>query len=102
MIITGIIEKIEDTQVVIEGFHKREIIVNYSYNEKYPKEPIKFMVSGKEDSAKLDSFKKGDAVEIGFVIKGRMWDSKIVGVKYFNTLLAWNVRLIEENSITNL
>ena len=95
MNISAKITEIFETAKVTDSFKKREFVVEYSENPKYP-EFIKFeLIQDKCDL--LDSYSIGEEVEISFNLKGRKWTDPQGTVKYFNTLQAWK---LEKNSAT--
>lgn len=95
MNISAKITEIFEIAKVTDSFKKREFVVEYSENPKYP-EFIKFeLIQDKCDL--LDSYSIGEEVEISFNLKGRKWTDPQGTVKYFNTLQAWK---LEKNSAT--
>lgn len=89
MNITGIITKIGDTIQVTDTFKKRELILQYTSDNKYF-EYIKFEAF-KDKTELLDKFNEGDNVELFFNIKGREWKDNTGKVSYYNTLSIYNI-----------
>ena len=89
MNIQGKLVEIFATQEVSEKFKKREFVVEYAENEKYP-EYIKLEVVNDKVSI-LDNYKVGDSVDVAFNLRGRSWADKSGKVSYFNTLVAWKI-----------
>ena len=89
MDITGKAVEIFATQQVSDKFRKREIVVEYASNPKYP-ELIKFeFVQDKCDL--LDGFKVGQEVRVYFDLKGRKWTDRNGKAQYFTTLQGWRI-----------
>lgn len=89
---TGVVEKVFDTEQVNDKFRKRTLVVN-DMQDKYP-QVISFQcVQDKVDL--LDLLGEGQEVEVSFNIRGREWTSPQGDVKYFNTLEAWKISVKE-------
>lgn len=93
MNVRGKLHEIYETKQITDTFRKREFIVEYSDNPKYP-QYIKFELS-QDNTSLLDMFKVGDEVDIAFDLRGKPWTNK-EGVKtYFTSLAAWKISLSE-------
>ena len=93
MNITGRIVEIFDTVELGEKkFKKREFVVEYAKNPKYP-EVVKFELN-QDKCGLVDCLNTGDAVEVEFDVGGRKWTNQKGEVKYFNSLKAWKVSKI--------
>lgn len=91
----GVIKVIRPTQQVSEKFSKREFVVTDISEPNYPQD---IMFELKQDKVTfLDSFGKGQEVEVSFNLKGREWTSPQGDVKYFNTLDAFKIEAIGGN-----
>lgn len=89
MNVSGKLVEIFDTVKIKDTFQKREFVLEYATNPKYP-ELVKFeMVQDK--CAVLDGFKVGQEVSVDFDLRGRKWTDKQGAVKYFNTVQAWRL-----------
>lgn len=88
MNLTGVIKRITDTQVVGNGFRKRELVL--TTKDKYPQNILIEFVQDKCDS--LDRFNTNDEVQVAINIKGREWTSPQGDVKYFTTVQGWNIK----------
>ena len=103
MQIIGKILDIKNTVQVTEKFKKRELILEYSTDNKYF-EYIKFDAFN-DRTELLDKFNPGDIVELFFNIKGREWKDNTGKSNYFNTLSIFNIDrhnvLEKNNSIKN-
>lgn len=89
MEIKGKLLEIKSVEEISDKFKKREFILEYAENEKYP-EYIKLEVVNDKVSI-LDSYKVGDSVDVAFNLRGRSWADKTGKVSYFNTLVAWKI-----------
>ena len=60
----------------------------------YPQSPA-FEFGGKDqrNADKLEGVHVGDSVTIEFEIRGRRWDGKEKGIKYFTTLAGWKIEV---------
>ena len=94
MEVAGIIHLIFDMVEVKDGFKKREFVLKYADNPKYP-ELIKFELI-QDNCDGLDDFKPGQQVKVMFNIRGREWTNP-EGVKvYFNSIQAWRISAIDQ------
>jgi hypothetical protein len=82
---------IGETQQVTEKFKKRDLIVEYAENEKYP-EQVKFEAN-QAGCDKLDELRAGDDITVHFNLRGRAWKDKAGVNQYFNTLNVWKFDL---------
>lgn len=87
MELKGTVIAIGETQQVTEKFKKRDLVVEYAENEKYP-EHIKFEAS-QATCDKLDELRLGDNITVHFNLRGRAWKDKNGKDQYFNTLNIW-------------
>ena len=94
MNIAGKILEIFDAQQISDSFKKREFVIEYSENPQYP-ELLKFELI-QDKCSLLDSYNKGDQVDVHFNLKGRKW-SKDGKDMYFNTLQAWRLESVSDN-----
>ena len=90
MNIVGKLVEIFEAQQISDSFKKREFVVEYAENPQYP-ELIKFELI-QDKCSLLDSFSKGNEVDVSFNLKGRKW-SKDGKDMYFTTLQAWRLEL---------
>ena len=90
---TAPIHKIMDTVQVSGSFRKREFILEMTDNPQYPQYVSFQLVQDKVDL--IDVAKKGDLVEVSFNLRGREWISPSGEVKYFNTLDAWRINVVQ-------
>ena len=91
MEIRGTVIAIGETQQVTEKFKKRDLVVEYAENEKYP-EQIKFEAN-QASCDKLDELRAGDDITVHFNLRGRAWKDKNGVNQYFNTLNVWKFDL---------
>lgn len=89
--------EISDTVKVSEKFKKREFVVEYAPENPQYTEFLKFeIVQDKCDL--LNNFKIGQNVEIHFNLKGRKWINPKGETVYFNSLQAWKILNLNEQS----
>jgi len=96
MKVSGKLVEIFETLKIKETFQKREFVIEYVANPKYP-ELIKFEMV-QDNCALLDGVKVGQKVSVEFDLRGRKWTDKQGAVKYFNTLQAWRLSPVEESA----
>ena len=96
MNVTGKLIEIFETVKIKETFQKREFVLEYVTNPKYP-ELIKFEVV-QDKCALLDGFQVGQEVAVEFDLRGRRWTDQQGTVKYFNTLQAWRLSKADDSA----
>ena len=87
--VTGSIKIIGETQSFDSGFTKREFVI--TTEEKYEQD-IKLELV-KDNCSKIDSFKVGDKVAVGFNIRGNEFNDK-----YYVNLVAWKLSAVAGGS----
>ena len=93
MEVAGVIHEIFEAVQVKDGFKKREFVLKYAENPKYP-EYLKFELI-QDNCDNLDDFKPGQEVKVLFNIRGREWTNPQGEKVYFNSLQAWRMIEIE-------
>tara|TARA_R100001198_G_C5037327_1_gene99899 strand:+ start:142 stop:447 length:306 start_codon:yes stop_codon:yes gene_type:complete len=89
MEVIGILKVKKDTVQVKEEFKKREFVIEFSDNPKYP-QTIQFQLV--QDSCQiLDQFNLDDKIRVEFDLRGRKWTDPNGVDKYYNTLQAWKI-----------
>ena len=96
MNVSGKLVEIFETVKIKDSFQKREFVVEYASNPKYP-ELVKFELV-QDKCNLLDSFKVGQDVSVEFDLRGRKWTDQKGVVKYFNTLQAWRLSAADGTS----
>lgn len=96
MKVTGKLVEIFKTVQIKDTFQKREFVLEYASNPKYP-ELIKFEIV-QEKCALLDDFKVGQTIDVEFDLRGRKWTDKQGVDRYFTTLQAWRLNPAEGGS----
>jgi len=89
MKVSGKLVEIFETVKIKDSFQKREFVLEYATNPKYP-ELVKFELV-QDKCGLLDGFKTGQDVSVEFDLRGRKWTDQKGVVKYFNTLQAWRL-----------
>lgn len=84
-----------ETTTVTEKFVKREFVVITDLSTQYP-QYVSFQLT-QDKCSLLDQFKEGDEIKVHFNIRGREWNGP-QGLKYFNSLEAWRLERVTENS----
>ena len=98
MEITGTIVEIFAASQITDSFKKREFVIEYSENPKYP-ELIKFECV-QDKCALLDGLSVGATVEVAFNLRGRAYTNKEGQKSYFTSLQAWKIQS-KSASVTN-
>jgi len=96
MNIKGKLYEIYPTKQVTGTFQKREFIVEYADNPKYP-QFIKFDLA-QDNCVLIDQFKKGEIIEVFFDLTGRPWTNPKGETTYFNSLRVWKIEKAGEES----
>lgn len=99
MEVKGKIEKLFATQKISETFKKREFVLEYVENPKYPEYLKLEFIQDKCDL--LDSFSEGQEVNVSINLKGRKWTDPQGNDKYFNTLQAWKIEAAGQSQAQN-
>lgn len=87
--VKGKLVEIFDTQQIKDNFSKREFVIEYSENPKYP-ELIKFELNNAKCSI-IEQFGIGEEVTVNFNLRGRRYTNNQGVVQYFNTIQAWAI-----------
>lgn len=90
--LTGIIKHIGDLIQVTEKFSKREFVITTA--DQYPQQ-VSFQLVNKHCEW-LDQYSIGEEVRVIFSIGGKEWKSPKGEVKYFNTLTAYHLTLLNK------
>jgi hypothetical protein len=85
----GILKVKKDTVQVKEEFKKREFVIEFSDNPKYP-QTIQFQLV-QDSCTMLDQFNLDDKIRVEFDLRGRKWTDPNGVDKYFNSLQAWKI-----------
>ncbi len=89
--ITGIVQKIYDTENKTDSFRAREFVIRTEEN--YP-QFVKFQLV--QDRCELiDSCKEDDKIKVFFDLRGREWNGK-----YFTNLNAWKIEKMNEEALS--
>ena len=89
MKVSGKLVEIFETVKIKDSFQKREFVIEFATNPKYP-ELVKFELV-QDKCGLLDKFSVGQDVSVEFDLRGRKWTDQKGVVKYFNTLQAWRL-----------
>lgn len=100
MTIKGKVFKLFDLNRVSDTFRKREFVLEYADNPEYPQHVI--MQATQNKVSILDSLKEGDVIEVDFNLRGREWIAPSGEKKYFNSLDAWKVTIVEKGDDLDL
>ncbi len=95
MELIGTIKKIEETKEFgSKGFKKRELVI--VTDEQYPQFILIEFTQDKCDL--LNNFNLGEPVKIGINIRGREWVNPQGETKYFNSIQAWKIDKLNDQS----
>jgi len=72
-------------------FRKRELVID-TFEEYSQSISIEFL---QDNTDMIDRFKIGDCVDVSFNIRGRKWTNQQGEGKYFNSLIAYKIVLID-------
>lgn len=91
MNLTGRVIKIMEAKT-FGNFTKREFVIETA--EKYPQKILLEVANDKVSV--LDNLRVGDVVECGINLRGRDWTSPQGETKYFNTIVCWTMKLLDD------
>ncbi|MFJ1491199.1 DUF3127 domain-containing protein [Capnocytophaga canis] len=98
MDIQGRVKFIGKTEFVGQnGFQKRDLVI--TTEEMYPQHIIIQFTQDK--CALLDNLQLGQKVNVHFNLRGREWISPQGEIKYFNTLDAWKIEMVQVTNVAN-
>ena len=98
MEIQGRIKQIFPSQVIGQnGFEKRDLVI--TTEEQYPQTIIIQFTQQRCDL--LDSLQVGQNVKVYINIRGREWTNPQGEIKYFNTIEAWKIEVIQTINVAN-
>jgi hypothetical protein len=93
--VSGTLKVKMEEQKVSERFRKRDFVIQDNSSQ-YP-QMITFQLA--QDRCNLvDSANLGDEIRVFFNLKGREWKSPQGETKYFNTIEAWKIELVNAGS----
>lgn len=92
MDITGILKVKGEAEQVSEKFRKREFVLTDNSSQ-YPQH-ISFQLT-QDKCGLIDAIAVGSTIKVHFNLRGRMWESPKGEVKYFNTLEAWRIEVVQ-------
>ena len=90
---TGVVISVGEPTQITEKLTKAELVVELP-DEKYPQQ-VSFEVVNNNIS-KLDAVNEGDSVEVTFDLRGRSFNDKNGNLRYFTTLSAWGVKVLNQ------
>jgi len=93
--LTGILKVKKDESVVNDKFKKLEFVVTDTASQ-YPQH-VSFQLT-QDRTSLLDNVNEGDKITVSFNLRGREWTSPQGEVKYFNTLEAWKIEVVEKGT----
>jgi hypothetical protein len=93
--LTGTVKVLNNTVQVSEKFSKREFVVTDT-SSMYPQD-ILFQAT-QDKCSLLDAVQVNEQVEVSFNLRGREWTNPQGEVKYFNSLEAWRIEKVGQNT----
>lgn len=99
MDIKGTIVEIRPTEAKgVSNFQVRTFVIEVQNNRdtRY-NDFLEFQLTGQR-CVMLDCMRVGQLVNVAFDIRGRKWTGKENQIRYFNSLVAWNIVLTEQQS----
>lgn len=98
MEIQGKVKFIGQTEFIGQnGFQKRDLVI--TTEEMYPQHIIIQFTQDK--CALLDTLQVGQKVNVHFNLRGREWTNPQGEIKYFNTLDAWKIEVVQVTNVAN-
>lgn len=94
--VTGKIHVISEAQQVSERFRKREFVLLLEAESNYP-QLVQFELQG--DRCELaDGLNVGEEVSVEFSLRGREWTSPQGDIKYFSSLVVWEIKSLSRST----
>jgi hypothetical protein len=93
--LTGTLKNKSTVKQVSDNFSKIDFVVT-DENTQYPQH-VSFQ-AGNQKTALLDNVNEGDKITVSFNLRGREWTSPQGEVKYFNTLEAWKIEVVDKGT----
>jgi len=97
MEIQGRIKQIFPSQLIQNGFEKRDLVITTI--EQYPQTIIIQFTQQRCDL--LNNLQVGQNVKVYINIRGREWRSPYGETKYFNTIEGWKIEVIQTTNVAN-
>ena len=99
MEITGTLKMKFDAQQVSEKFKKRDFVITDNSTQ-YPQHINIQLTQDKCDM--INAFNHGDELKVSINLRGREWVNPKDGeIKYFNTIEAWKIEKVGQESTSN-
>ena len=95
--LTGTLKNKSTVKQVSDNFSKIDFVVT-DENTQYPQH-VSFQV-GNQKTSLLDNVNEGDKITVSFNLRGREWTSPQGEVKYFNTLEAWKIEVVDKATVS--
>jgi hypothetical protein len=95
--VTGKIYQIQDIQKINDNFSKREFVLEITNDDQVYVQKVAFSLL-RDNVNLIDGIKKGQEVEVKFYLNGRDWTSPQGEVKFFNTLDAQEINLLDKSN----
>ena len=98
MEIIGKLFEVSDTVVKANDFKTRDFILEVVENPQY-KQYIKFVLL-KDKTEIIDNYTINQFINVHFNLRGRRWVNPQGEISYFNSLEAWKIQAVQEESKT--
>jgi hypothetical protein len=95
--VNGKIYQIQDIQKINDTFSKREFILELTNDDQVYVQKVAFSLL-RDKVNLIDGIEKGQEVEVKFYLNGRDWTSPQGEVKFFNTLDAQEINLLDKSN----
>jgi hypothetical protein len=95
--VTGKIYQIQDIQKINDTFSKREFVLELTNGDQVYVQKVAFSLL-RDNVSLTDGLEKGQEVEVKFYLNGRDWTSPQGEVKFFNTLDAQEINVLNKQS----
>ena len=91
--LTGTLKNKSTVKQVSDNFSKIDFVVT-DEDTQYPQH-VSLQLT-QDRTSLLDNVNEGDKITVSFNLRGREWTSPQGEVKYFNTLEAWKIEVVEK------
>lgn len=92
MDITGLLKVKEEAQQVSDKFKKREFVL--TDNSSQYAQHISFQLT-QDKCGLIDAIAVGSTIKVHYNLRGREWTSPKGEIKYFNTIEAWRIEVVQ-------
>ncbi len=95
--VKGKLYQVQDIQKINDNFSKREFVLELTNDDQVYVQKVSFSLL-RDKVSLIDGIEKRQEVEVKFYLNGRDWTSPQGEVKFFNTLDAQEINLLDKSN----